>query len=128
MDDLKTLYFRIENPIDNKVKWNKLLNTYSTSYDYEDFASRVIKKEDSDELCYDNDDKKSFSLMMWSIWKNKVLSISDEELRLRIENKELGYDIYEVITTLKSLESVKTLVNISPLARKTQKPIKPEEK
>lgn len=107
MDDLKTLYFRIENPIDNKVKWNKLLNTYSTSYDYEDFASRVIKKEDSDELYYDNDDKKSFSLMMWSIWKNKVLSISDEELRLRIENKELGYDIYEVITTLKSLESVK---------------------
>ena len=30
--------------------------------------------------------------------------------------------------TSKSLESVKTLVNISPLARKTQKPIKPEEK
>ena len=45
MEDLKSLYLRIENPIDNKVKWNKLLNIYSTSYDYEDFYSNLTKKD-----------------------------------------------------------------------------------
>ena len=43
MEDLKSLYLRIENPIDNKIKWNKLLNMYSVSFDYEDFYSRVTK-------------------------------------------------------------------------------------
>ena len=108
MDDLKTLYFRIENPIDNKVKWNKLLNIYSASYDYEDFSSRVIKKENDSQVFYDSDDKKQFCLMLWSLWKNKVLAIKDDELRNKVENKEFDYDIYDLITTVRSLDSVKT--------------------
>lgn len=44
--------------------------------------------------------------------------------------KEIGAEYAEINNTItsKSLEDVKTLVMISPLARKTQKPIKPEEK
>ena len=57
MEDLKSLYLRIENPIDNKIKWNKLLNIYSTSYDYEDFYSNVTKEKLSDDsLLFDTDD------------------------------------------------------------------------
>ena len=41
MDELKTLYNEIENPIDNKIKWSKLLNIYSTSFSYEDFYEKV---------------------------------------------------------------------------------------
>ena len=37
MDELRALYLKIENPIDNKIKWGKMLNIYSTSYDYEEF-------------------------------------------------------------------------------------------
>ncbi len=37
MDDLKAFYDKIENPIDNKNKWNKLINMYSSSYDFNDF-------------------------------------------------------------------------------------------
>ena len=70
MDDLKALYFRIENPIDNKIKWNKLLNIYSMSFNYEDFYSRVTKKsKETTSVYYDIEDKKTFCLMMWSIWK-----------------------------------------------------------
>ena len=108
MDDLKTLYFRIENPIDNKVKWNKLLNIYSTSLDYEDFSSRVTKNENESVTYFDVDDKKIFCLIMWSIWKNKVLSFSDEDLRNKIDNKEFDYDIYDLVSILRKLESVKT--------------------
>ena len=36
MDDLKALYFHIENPINNKNKWNEILNIYSSSTDYDD--------------------------------------------------------------------------------------------
>lgn len=44
--------------------------------------------------------------------------------------KEIGaeYSVINSTITAKSLEGVKTLLMISPLARKTQKPIKPEEK
>ena len=108
MDDLKALYFRIENPIDNKVKWSKLLNIYSTSYDYEDFYSRVIKKEQDTLVFYDAEDKKTFCLMMWSIWKNKILAISEDDLRIAIENKDFDYDIYDVIKKVRELESVKS--------------------
>ena len=76
MDELKTLYFHIENPIDNKIKWNKLLNIYSTSDDYEDFYNRAIKKHKSDSsINYDIEDKKTFCLVMWSIWKNNTIYI-----------------------------------------------------
>lgn len=108
MDDLKALYFRIENPIDNKVKWSKLLNIYSTSYDYEDFYSRVIKKEQDTLVFYDAEDKKTFCLMMWSIWKNKILAISEDDLRIAIENKDFDYDIYDVIKKVRELESIKS--------------------
>ena len=108
MDDLKTLYFRIENPIDNKVKWSKLLNIYSTSYDYEDFYSRVIKKENDSLVFYDIEDKKTFSLVMWSIWKNKILAIDEDKIREYIETKEFDYDIYDVVKKLRELESVKS--------------------
>ena len=44
--------------------------------------------------------------------------------------KEIGAEYAEINNTItsKSLSNVKTLVMISPLARSTQKPIKPEEK
>lgn len=113
MDDLKKLYFRIENPMDNKLKWNKLLNIYSTSYNYEDFYARVTKKEKKEtKIQYDIDDKKTFCLAMWSIWKSKILSIKEDELRTYIENKEFDYDIYDVIKSLRELESVKTYTTL----------------
>ena len=109
MDDLKTLYFRIENPMDNKIKWNKLLNIYSASYNYEDFYSRVIKKHKRDNtIKYDIEDKKTFCLAMWSIWKRKMLSISEDNLRVLIENKDFDYDIYDVIKKIRDMESIKT--------------------
>lgn len=109
MDDLKALYFRIENPMDNKTKWNKLLNIYSTSRDYEDFYNRVTKKNKNDNTVnYDIEDKKTFCLVMWSIWKKKILSISEENLRVLIENKDFDYDIYDVVKEVRNLESVKT--------------------
>lgn len=113
MDDLKSLYFRIENPMDNKIKWNKLLNIYSASYNYEDFYARVTKKEKKEtKVQYDIEDKKTFCLAMWSIWKNKILSIKEEEIRSYIENKEFDYDIYDVIKELRELESVKTYTSL----------------
>ena len=33
-------YNKIENPIDNKSKWNKLLSIYSASYDFDDFEKK----------------------------------------------------------------------------------------
>lgn len=112
MDDLKQLYFRIENPIDNKIKWNKLLNIYSSSFDYEDFYNFISSKNDSTDICYDSDDKKTFCLFMWSIWKKKLLSIPEEELRTYIDNKVFDFNIYDVIMNLRDLESVKSYSNL----------------
>lgn len=113
MDELKTLYFHIENPIDNKIKWNKLLNIYSTSNDYEDFYNRAIKKHKSDSsINYDIEDKKTFCLVMWSIWKNKILSISEDKIREHIDSKDFDYDIYDVIKIVRDLESVKTYTSL----------------
>ncbi len=109
MDDLKALYFRIENPIDNKIKWNKLLNIYSMSFNYEDFYTRVTKKDkETTSVFYDSEDKKTFCLMMWSIWKKKILGISEEKIRELIDNKELSFDIYDVIKSVRDLESIKS--------------------
>lgn len=109
MEDLKTLYSKIENPIDNRIKWNKLLNIYSASLNYEDFYSQIVKKHKKDNTVdFDNEDKKTFCLVMWSIWKHKILSFSEEELRTLIENKKFDYDIYDVIGNIRNLESIKT--------------------
>ena len=116
MEDLKSLYLRIENPIDNKIKWNKLLNIYSTSYDYEDFFAKVVNSNSNDDsLLFDVDDKKTFSLIMWSLWKKKILSFSDDELRELIEKKIFDYDIYDVIGKVRNLESIRTYSDLEHL-------------
>ena len=46
MNELKELYSHIENPIDNKIKWNKILNIYSTAIDFDDFFSKVVEKKE----------------------------------------------------------------------------------
>lgn len=110
MDDLKALYFRIENPIDNKNKWNKLLNIYSASSNFNDFYSKITEKEVDNRICYDEDDKKNFYLIMWSIWKQKLLSLSETELRSYIDDKEFESNIYEVVKTVRELDSIKSFI------------------
>ena len=118
MDDLKALYLRIENPMDNKIKWNKLLNIYSISTNYEDFYSRATKKNKKDlALLYDVEDKKTFCLVMWSMWKSKILSYSEDELRQLVENKEFDYDIYDVISKVRNLESIKTYSDLQQVLK-----------
>ena len=113
MDELRALYFRIENPMDNKIKWNKLLNIYSTSYDYEDFYSRVTKgNKASSSIQYDVEDKKTFCLVMWSLWKKKLLSISEENLRNYIDNKDFDFDVYDVVKMIRDMESVKSYTSL----------------
>jgi len=118
MEDLRTLYLRIENPIDSKIKWNKILNIYSTSYDYEDFYSNITKKnKKNNSLLFDVEDKKTFSLVMWSTWKNKILSFSEEELRDLIENKKFEYDIYDVVGKVRNLESIRTYSDLEHILK-----------
>lgn len=110
MDDLKALYFRIENPIDNKNKWNKLLNIYSTSSNFNDFYNQITDKEVDNKICYDEDDKKNFYLIMWSLWKQKILSLSEEELKNYIDDKEFETNIYEVVKSVRELDSIKSFI------------------
>ena len=116
MDDLKSLYLRIENPMDNKIKWSKLLNIYSASYNYDDFYYRVTKKDKKDTaLLFDNEDKKTFCLVMWSIWKSKIVSYTDDELRDLVETKKFDYDIYDLVSKVRNLESVKSYSDLQQI-------------
>ncbi len=118
MDDLRALYLRIENPMDNKIKWNKLLNIYSISTCYEDFYSRVTKKHKKDSaLLYDVEDKKTFCLVMWSMWKTKILSFTEDQLRELVENKKFEYDIYDVVSKVRNLESIKTYSDLQQVLK-----------
>lgn len=110
MDDLKVLYFNIENPIDNKLKWQKILNTYSISSNFKDFYSKITDREHDSKIYYDEDGKKNFYLMMWSIWKRKILSIKEEKLMELVSSKEFDSDIYEVIKIVRDLDSIKTFI------------------
>jgi hypothetical protein len=65
MDDLREFYNSIENPIDNKYKWNSLLNLYCSSYDFNDFYEKVTYINKSTNPYYMNDDKENFSLLMY---------------------------------------------------------------
>lgn len=112
MDDLKALYRRIENPIDNKIKWNKLLNIYSTSVDFDDFYLKVNAKKKTGSCFYNEEDKNGFSLIMWSIWKGLLLSFSEEILASYIERKEFDSSIYEVVKKVRQLDSVKTITSL----------------
>ena len=110
MDDAKALYFRIENPIDNKSKWNKILNIYSISSSYDDFCTNIkdLGEGTKDKKKYfDIEGKDSLMLMLWSIWKDKVLSYTEEELQRKIDDKEFNTDIYDVVGKVSTLPSIK---------------------
>lgn len=110
MDDAKALYFRIENPIDNKSKWNKILNIYSISSSYDDFCTNIkdLGEGAKDKKKYfDIEGKDSLMLMLWSIWKAKVLSYTEEELQRKIDDKEFNTDIYDVVGKVSTLPSIK---------------------
>ena len=115
MDDAKALYFRIENPIDNKSKWNKILNIYSISSSYDDFCTNIkaLGEEINDKKKYfDIEGKDSLMLMLWSIWKDKVLSYTEEELQRKIDDKEFNTDIYDVVGKVSTLPSIKDITSL----------------
>ena len=117
MDDLKALYFRIENPIDNKSKWSKILNIYSMSIDYKNFYETFFPKKET-KVYYIEEDKNIFYLAMWSIWKSKMLSYSEDELAELINNKTFESNIYEVVKELRDLESIKTIERLKEVLSK----------
>ena len=79
MEDLKNLYNRIENPINNRIKWNKILSLYSTSLNYDNFYSQITYKDNSNNIVtYNEKDKEEFYLYMWSIWNERIYSLKEE--------------------------------------------------
>ncbi len=112
MDELKDLYSHIENPIYNKSKWNKLLNLYSTSADFDDFYSKISKQPKTSKEYYDRDDKGTFYLIMWSEFKKQLLSLSLEQIKKYIINKKFDSTIYDVINQVKEFDSIKNIENL----------------
>ena len=86
------------------------------SFNYEDFYSRVTKRnKETTSVYYDIEDKKTFCLMMWSIWKKKMLSIPEDKIRELIDSKELSFDIYDVIKKIRDLDSVKSYTSLQQI-------------
>lgn len=112
MEELKSLYFEIENPLDNKIKWSKILNFYSKSLNYEDFYSAVVRNKTDSNNYFNEDSKKVFSLFMWSLFKNKLLSYKDLELRNLIEKEFFDSSIYDAIKKVGDLESINTFEDL----------------
>lgn len=108
MEDLKSLYFDIENPLDNKIKWSKFLNFYSKSLNYDDFYKEIVREKTDKNLYYNKDSKKNLSLMLWSNFKTKILSFSDNDLRELIDSGYFDNSVYDAIKKISSLESIKT--------------------
>lgn len=109
MNSSKEFYLEIENPIDNKDKWNKVLNIYSTSLDYDDFYDKIVGVKNYLKTEYNEDDKAKFLLMMWSLWKKKVLFLNDDSISSLIEKKECDLTIYDVIENVKNKDSIRSL-------------------
>ena len=100
-------YDKIENPIDNKSKWNKILSIYSSSYDYNDFEKEITKVNKSTNAYYINDDKEKLSLIMWSVFKSKLLGFSEEKVYDYKNRNIFESNIYDIIKTISELDSVK---------------------
>ncbi len=113
MDELKELYFNIENPILNKEKWEYVLDSYSTSLDFQEFLEKLKIKNIKDLSGLDVDEKESFQLILWSNFKQKLLILSEEELKEFIDNDIFDSEIYEVVKTLRSLPSIKTYAELT---------------
>ena len=107
MDDLKGLYNRIENPIDNKLKWNKILNIYSSSLDYNDFYNNITAKNKSDNCYYYKDDKEKFLMIIWSLFKKLCISFDEETINEKIEKKQFDSDFFDLVDSLNNMTSVK---------------------
>ena len=84
MDELKEFYDSIENPIDNKSKWNNLLNLYCSSYDFNDFYQKVTYENKSITPYYMSDDKDQFNLLMFNLFKEKLLSLDEDTIKHNI--------------------------------------------
>jgi hypothetical protein len=96
MSQLNNFYDKIENPIDNKTKWNKILSIYSSSFDFNDFYSKMTETNKSTNPYYIKDDKEKFLLIMWSKWKKNLQSLSEEKLYNYISNGTFNNNIYDV--------------------------------
>jgi hypothetical protein len=107
MDRLNTFYDKIENPIDNKSKWNKMLSIYSSSYDFNDFYEKMTWVNQSINPYYIKEDKEKFSLIMWSLWKSKIQGFSEEKVYEYITKGVFDSDIYDCIKAVNNLDSVK---------------------
>ena len=107
MDDLKGLYNRIENPINNQFKWNKILNIYSNSLDYNDFYNNITTKNKSDNCYYYKDDKEKFLLIIWSLFKKLCISFDEEMINEKVENKQFETDFLDLVDLLNNTPSVK---------------------
>ena len=109
MDEIKNLYFRIENPIDNKEKWSKILNKYSSSDNYEEFLDSLLKKKKDDSVYYDEEVRNNFFLTMWSFFKRLILSYTEDELNKMIEEKIFESNVFDAISNIRDLPSVKNI-------------------
>ena len=112
MDDLKALYEKIENPIDNKVKWGKILNMYSQSQNFDEFYLKVDMLRKTNIICFDEEQKEKFILTLWSLFKTNLLSFSDDELLSLISTHEFDMEIYDIVRKTRMLDGINSYARL----------------
>ena len=117
MDELRSLYDHIENPIDNKFKWNKILNIYSSSLDYNDFLEHITDHNKSINTYYAREDKETYLMMMWSLFKKDILAFDEETIDEYIEKKYFDSDILDAIGITKNAPSVENYVDLENILK-----------
>ncbi len=113
MSQLNTFYDKIENPIDNKAKWNKILSIYSSSFDFNEFYAKMTETNVSTNPYYIKDDKEKFLLIMWSKWKSTIQAFSENKIYDYISKGTFNNNIYDAIKSVNELESIKTYSRLS---------------
>ena len=115
--ELVELYKRIQNPLDDSMVMEKLINAYiNSSNGFGGFygqLTRTVEKENKGQ--YYREDADRFYSMMFNKWKNSVVSKTKDEFMMLYRQGSYGLDFIKMRSFLKNIQDVSTLDEVNSI-------------
>ena len=109
MDYFKNMYDYISNPMDDESLIRNLIATFAEGKDIYDYLTRAHINDKK----YKNGKhyiavKDAFYAKLFKIWKDNVLSLTDNQIEWLIQHSSIKRDYYQLKQYLKTLPDIKT--------------------
>ncbi len=116
MKELKLIYDLVNSPVEDINIWEKIVNVYSLSQDFDDFYRKINNISNKTSLLeVTNTEREEFLVKCFNIWKNNVLNLNSSQIDFLIKDQVVDNDFANLKDIFLTFGETNSIYNVKKI-------------